>query len=123
MRATRSIIAELVRALAVLAFGLVAFAPQPAPIERYGVSPAVSAAIESGAELPGDRHDPRVFLAKACDGCRLGVAVVLPAPLAPVIRVLVARAVVRAVPVPPFVDPPPRLTGGGPRAPPPTARV
>ncbi len=123
MRATRSIIAELARVLAVLAFGFLAFSPQPAPIERYGVSPAVSAAIDGGAELPGDRHDPRVLLTKACDGCRLGVAVVLPAPAASVDVAVVERTLVRTLAIPSFVSPAPALSGGGPRAPPLTAPV
>ena len=118
MRAMSAIIAELMRVLAVLAFGFLAFAPQPSAIERYGVSPAVSAAIHSGAELPGDSHDPHVFVTKACDGCRLAIAVALPAPQASITPVLVVRTLTRAVPIPVPFRPAPPLTGGGPRAPP-----
>jgi len=115
--------AELVRVLAVLAFGFLAFAPQPAPVERYGVSPAVTAAIDSGAELPGDHHDPRVYLTKACDGCRLGVAVVLSPPPTPIETVLAVRAVTLAVAALPAVHTAPPFIGGGPRAPPLPIRV
>ena len=123
MRSTNAIMAELVRVLAVLAFGFLAFAPQPAPVERYGVSPAVTAAIDSGAELPGNSHDPRVYLTKACDGCRLVVAVVLPPQQTPVEAVLLVRGVTLAVAAPPFVRMAPPVIGGGPRAPPLPLRV
>lgn len=114
----RTILAELTRALAVLAFAFLSFAHQPLAVERYGRSPAVTEAFICGADLTGDPADSRDLKTYRCDACRVASPVDLPPPpifACPVLQPLglafvsARPAVLPAAPVP---------SGGGPRAPP-----
>lgn len=117
--AFRTIFGELTRALAVLVFAALSFVAQPAAVERYGASFAVTNAFFCGAGLPGDPGDPRGKRgAASCDACRIATAVDLPLPpvLAAPVLCQLGRGETRI-----FVSRPPVapvLTGGGPRAPP-----
>ena len=122
--AFRTIFSELIRALAVLVFASLSFVAQPAAVERYGASFAVTDAFYCGAGLPGDPGDPRGKRgAASCDACRIATAVDLPLPpvlAAPVLHQLGRgdiRILVSLVPTAPI------LSGGGPRAPPARSRA
>ena len=115
----RTIFSELMRALAVLVFAALSFVSQPAAVERYGASFAVTDAFYCGAAFKGDPSDPRGNRgAASCNACHIAPVADLPRPpglAAPILRQIgrsEGSATVFLLPAAPV------RTGGGPRAPP-----